>query len=230
MLELIVPVLVVLAMRSATTPRGRRVAAMLPVVFVPFVVIVFGAFEYFRSWVYFRERSNGTFAQFAVERLVGYYATALNNGALQMTYNRFPGRWPYETMAAFWSAPGISNLDLYQKLNGQDHETAYFDILTNYGTPEFNNSSGLAAPFVDFGFIGGLVYLFGTGVILGLLYRGFRESTPLGVLIYPVLFIGVVELPRYLAFSQGRVFPTLVALVAITVLLKRVGAGRGAQS
>lgn len=228
-LELIVPVLVVFALRAGGSSRGRRIAATLPLLFLPFVVVVFGAFEYFRSWVFFRSQSNGTFAEFAVERLVGYYATALNNGALQIAYNDSPGRWPYETMAAFWSAPGISTLNLYQRVTGRDNDEVYLDILRNHGTPEFNNSSGLAAPFVDFGTVGALLYLLAAGVIIGLLYRGFRESSPMGLLIYPVLFIGVVELPRYLAWSQGRVFPALAMLVALAVLLRRAGAGAGAQ-
>lgn len=229
-LELIVPVLVVFALWAAGSPRGHRAAATLPLMFLPFVVVVFGAFEYFRSWVFFRSQSNGTFAEFAIERLVGYYATALNNGALEIAYNRFPGRWPYETMAAFWSAPGISSLNLYRTITGYDNAEVYLDILKNHGTPEFNNSSGLAAPFVDFGTAGGLLYLLAAGVLIGLLYCGFRESSPMGLLIYPVLFIGVVELPRYLAWSQGRVFPALVMLVALAVLLRRARAGAGAQS
>lgn len=222
LLELLVPVVVVAALRLAQTAGARRAVALVPVLALPFVMVVFAAFEYSRSWVFFRERSSGGFVQFAVERLVGYYATALNNGALEMTYNRFPGRWPYETAAAFWTAPGIGTLNLWSTLDGgRDNAQAYLDILTEHGTPEFNNSSGLAAPFVDLGTVGGMIYLAAAGVVLGLLYRAFRESSAIGLLLYPIVFLGVVELPRYLVWSQGRVFPSLVAAVVIAMVMRR---------
>ncbi len=224
LLELLVPAAVVFAMRLGGSPRLRATVRVAPVLALPFVVVVFALFEYSRSWVFFRERSNGGFVQFAVERFVGYYATALNNGALEMAYNRFPGRWPYETLAAFWTAPGIGSLKLWSVLDGgRDNAQAYLDILTEHGTPEFNNSSGLAAPFVDYGIAGGLAYMLGAGVVLGLLYRSFRESSPTGLLIYPILFLGVVELPRYINWSQGRVFPSIVAAAVIAVVMRRAG-------
>jgi hypothetical protein len=139
-----------------------------------------------------------------------------------MAYNRFPGRWPYETLAAFWTAPGIGSLNLWSVLNGsRDNAQAYLDVLTEHGTPEFNNSSGLAAPFVDYGIPGGLVYMLAAGVVLGLLYRSFLESSPTGLLIYPILFLGVVELPRYINWSQGRVFPSIVAAAVIAIVMRR---------
>jgi oligosaccharide repeat unit polymerase len=222
LLELIVPVAVVLALRLAGAPRLRSAVRIAPVLGLPAVIVVFAAFEYSRSWVFFRERSNGGFAEFAVERFVGYYATALNNGALEMSYNQFPGRWPYQTLGALWTAPGIGELDLWSLLNGgRDNAQAYLDILTEHGTPEFNNSSGLAAPFVDYGIPGGLLYLLGSGIVLGLLHRSFRESSAIGLLVYPILFLGVVELPRYLAWSQGRVFPSIVAAAVIALVMRR---------
>jgi hypothetical protein len=124
-------------------------------------------------------------------------------------------------MAAFWTAPGVDEIGLYQRLNGHDNGEVYLSILEQHGTPEFNNSSGLAAPFVDLGTAGGLVYLLVAGVLIGLLHRAFLETRAVGLLVYPVLFIGVVELPRYLSWSQGRVVPALAALAVLVVLLGR---------
>jgi oligosaccharide repeat unit polymerase len=222
LLELIVPLAVVFAMRLSASSVGRRVVGLAPVFALPFVTVVFALFEYSRSWVFFRMRSNGGFAEFAIERLVGYYATAINNGALQMAYNHFPGRWPYETLAAFWSAPGIGQIELWSLLDGGRVDSAiYLDILTQHATPEFNNSSGLAAPFTDYGTVGAFVYFLAAGVVMGLIHRAFRESSPFGILLYPLLFLGIVELPRYLNWSQGRVFPALVAAIVIATIVRR---------
>jgi energy-converting hydrogenase Eha subunit A len=193
----------------------------VPLVFAPLVAAIFAAFEYSRSWVFFRQTSDSSFLRFALERLIGYYATSLNNGALELAYNRYPGRLPYETAAAFWTAPGIDSIRLYQRLTGHDNPAFYTQILEQHGTPEFNNSSGLAAPFVDLGPAGGLVYLLVAGVVIGLLHRAFLETRAIGLLVYPVIFLGVVELPRYLAWSQGRVFPTFVVLIGLAVLMRR---------
>jgi oligosaccharide repeat unit polymerase len=220
-LELVVPVIVVLAMRASGTASGRRRVAAVPLVFAPLVAAIFAAFEYSRSWVFFRQTSDSSFLRFALERLIGYYATSLNNGALELAYNRYPGRLPYEIAGAFWTAPGIDNAQLYQRLTGHDNPAFYKQILEQHGTPEFNNSSGLAAPFVDLGPAGGLVYLLVAGVVIGLLHRAFLETRAVGLLIYPVIFLGVVELPRYLAWSQGRVFPTFVVLIGLAVLMRR---------
>lgn len=222
-LEVIVPVIVVFALRAAANPRGQRVVSAIPLVAAPVVVVVFASFEYFRSWVFYRDRTDLSFPRWAFERFIGYYSTSLNNGALEMTYNTYPGRWPYDLMGAFWSAPGIDSAGLYQKLTGVDNAVLYKSILTDYGNPEFNNSSGLATAFVDLGLAGGLLFLFGVGLVLGLMYRSFRESRPLGLIAYPMLFTGIVELSRTFEWTKGRLVPAVLAAVVIAILLRRAG-------
>ncbi len=226
LLELAVPTIVVFALRMARTRRGGIAAGAIPILALPVVATVFAAFEHSRSWVFFRDQTNANYAEFALSRLIGYYSTSLNNGALELLYNSLPGRWPFETMAAFWTAPGIGQLGLYRILNGQENSERYLDILTQYGNPEFNNSSGLAAAFVDLGTVGGLCYLLAAGMILGLLYRAFQEAKLIGLLLYPMLFLGIVELPRYLAWSQGRIFPSLLGAVILAVVFDRKSSPR----
>lgn len=221
-LELVVPLMAVLAMGASTRPRLRPATRLLPTVAVPVVVGVFALFEYTRSWAYFRTRTDVPFAQFAVERLAGYYTTALNNGALQLVHSDRPGRWPRATIEAFWTAPGVSQLNLYQLLDGRDPGSDYVRLLETYGNPEFNNAGGIADPFLDYGVIGGLLYFLALGVIAGLAHRGSLVSRPAGMLFYPVLFLGLLELPRYLYWAQGRALPTLLGLAAVALALSRV--------
>ncbi|MBW0114574.1 O-antigen polymerase [Pseudonocardia abyssalis] len=220
-LELVVPLVAVLAMGASVRPRLRSAVGLLPAVAVPVVVGVFALFEYTRSWAYFRTRTDVPFAQFAVERLAGYYTTALNNGALQLVHSDYPGRWPRATLEAFWTAPGISQLNLYQLLDGHDPESDYVQLLATYGNPEFNNAGGIADPFLDWGVIGGLVYFLAVGVIAGAAHCGSLASRPAGMLFYPILFLGLLELPRYLYWSQGRALPTLLGLSGVALALSR---------
>ena len=222
LLELAVPIVVVSAMRlSTSTPRGHRMARWTPAVAVPAVLAVFAAFEYSRSWVFYRAHRGGSFVEFALQRIAGYYVTALNNGYIDLMYTRFPGYWPAGTFQALWTAPGIAQLDLLNKLNGINVNAPKIDVLVQHGNPEFNNPGGIATPFVDYGWSGGLVYLAVAGVVVGLLYRNFQRSTPEGLLLYPVVFLGLVEIPRYLYWSQGRALPAGLALGITAYMMRR---------
>jgi oligosaccharide repeat unit polymerase len=95
------------------------------------------------------------------------------------------------------------------------------DVLNQYANPEFNNPSGYVAAFIDYGAVGGLIFLFVIGLLAGFLYRGFCSAKPFGLLLYPIMFIGLLELPRYMYWSQGRTTYTLLALIILAALLRR---------
>ena len=222
LIEVAVPAVVVAAMAARNSRRRvRRVAARLaPVVLAPLLLVLFGAFEYSRSWQFFKTRTDEPFALFALIRFVGYYATSYNNGYLQMTYGEFPGRLPLNSLAGLWDAPGISALDLYDRFSAPVPATAD-NLLERFASPEFNNPGGVTTPFVDFGLVGGFVFLVLLGIGLGLLHRGFRTGTVVGSLLYPVALIGLFDLPRYLYWTQGRVVPAWVCLAVVAVVLIR---------
>jgi hypothetical protein len=189
------------------------------------VIAAFGAFEYSRSWVFYARRGSQVFAEFVLDRLVGYYCTAYNNGQLAMTAAESGKRLPYQSIEAFWTAPGISQIGLYQRLTGDAKPANSAILLIQYGNPEFNSPGGLSVPFVDYGTLGGLLFLFVAGSLIGLAYREFCEGTPWAVLIYPVLVTGLFEMPRYLYWGTGRVFPALLALVIVRGWMSRANSG-----
>jgi hypothetical protein len=223
LLELIVPLVAVGAAWLRQRPRRGRWLPALPIFALPVLLVVFGAFEYSRSWVYYRSRTTQSFPLFVVNRLAGYYATSYNNGALQLTQPRDPNRLPYDSIQAFWTAPGISQLHLYYRLTKQNGDDLLNTVLSQRGNPEFNNPGGLAVPTIDFGRVGGAVFFFIAGLIIGLAYRSWRSGQPTGLLVYPVFFTGLLELPRYLYWTQGRVFPPLVFLVIVAAVMHRRG-------
>ncbi|GAB3321576.1 hypothetical protein GCM10027451_43250 [Geodermatophilus aquaeductus] len=220
-LELAIPAVGILAMYAARRGRvQRRVTAAAPFVLVPGAVAVFGIFEYSRSWVFYSQ-GGGSFFQFVIDRLAGYYATAYNNGQLALTYGTSGVRLPYGSIEAFWTAPGISQLDLYGQLTGRYEPDDFGTILQQYGNPEFNSPGGLSIPFVDYGTAGGLVFFLLAGLALGLAYLRWREGEFWASLVYPVALTGLLEMPRYLYWGQGRVLPSFVALVVIAWLARR---------
>ncbi|MGE2713321.1 O-antigen polymerase [Mycolicibacterium litorale] len=227
LLELVVPIAVVACYRVAETPRNRSLVRLVPVVALPAVVVIFSVFEYFRSWEFFRGTGR-SFWEFSFERVAGYYATAVNNGYLELNHLNVAGREPLTTLEFLWDAPGVRQLGLYDQLagnfpgrNGVVTDADYVAMLTNHGNPEFNNATGFSIPYLDYGTAGGLLFFLIAGAIAGLLYRSFREGSPAGLLMYPLFFVGLIELPRYMHWTQGRSLPSWLALGVVALLLTR---------
>ena len=218
-IEVAVPFVVVLAV--AAHRRGDVRAALAPVVALPGLVVLFGLFEYSRSWTFFRSRTTATYPEFVVDRLAGYYATAYNNGAAQVLHGGHPDRLPYYVLEGFWTAPGIEQLDLYGRLSGREPGADYEQLLLQRTNPEFSNPCGICSPVIDLGTLGGLLWLVLAGFVVGALWCAFRDSKPAGLVAYPLVLLGLLELPRYLYWTQGRLIPAAVALGIVALLLHR---------
>ncbi len=118
-LELVVPMTVILAAHlSVQGGLRRKLMQVIPVVGFFAVVAMFGFFEYFRSWTYYRTHTSTSYLQFVVSRFAGYYTTALNNGQLVLEYLQWPTRIPYNTLEALWTAPGVQRANVYELLGG----------------------------------------------------------------------------------------------------------------
>jgi hypothetical protein len=232
LLELAIPLMVigVFRLRELATRVGRVLITLLPAILLPLLVIFFGIFEYSRSWAYYQQYSNSGFWNFAVERLTGYYATALNNGQVQALF--LPDEaLPRETLLAVWEAPVVSQLDLYERLS-PPNMISNFDLLVAYANPEFNSPCGICGPLIEWGTPIGLIILATLGAVAGLLYISFSRNQIGGLLFYPIVVVTLMELPRLLYFSQGRTTPALVALFVAWLYVRRaaVGTPRNADS
>ncbi len=219
MIELVLPWLVVRSGQLAATGRrrsGRWLVRAGPIVAIPVLLVAFSLFEYSRSWSFARTRTDDTFLEYSAYRLAGYYATSINNGELNRTSIDRTERLPYFTVEFFWTAPVVSSALDYRELS---HVPPGPDPVTRLGNPEYNSPGGVAAPFIDFGSIGGFLYYGIVGLVLGALYRSFAGSRLLGLLLYPTVFTGLLELPRYLYWAQGRVAPAYAALVLTGLLV-----------
>jgi hypothetical protein len=228
-LELLVPMTVILAAKLSVRHGLRRsLAQLIPFVSFLAVVVMFGFFEYFRSWTFYRTHVTTSYAEFVLSRLAGYYATALNNGHLVLDHLQWPQRLPYDTIEAFWTAPGIEGIGLYQTLGGHPppytratEDSIYRSVLSHFANPEFNSPSGYVGAFIDYGRFGGVLYFLLIGVIAGLLYHTFCQAKPLGLFLYPVVFVGLLELPRYIHWSQGRTTYAWIGLLVIVALVSK---------
>lgn len=225
-LELLMPMAAIYSFRQVSVcgPRGRSLVLMAPAILIPAVLVVFGAFEYSRSWTYYRTRTTSSYAQFTVERFAGYYATAYNNGQLALLHETYPGRIPYDTIEALWTFPGAKLFGGYPAPRRVYPVNEHALDLKLHGNPEFNSPGGLATPFVDCGTRGGFVFLALAGGTLGVLYRRCTEGNTFAVVLFPAMTTGLFELPRYVYWSLGRFTPSLIALCVLAYLLRKQNA------
>ncbi len=72
-------------------------------------------------------------------------------------------------------------------------------------------------PLMYFGAAGGLLYWVIAGLACGAVYQLFRRKELAGLLFYPILFLGLLELPLALYWSEGRSFPALFMLAFVAI-------------
>jgi oligosaccharide repeat unit polymerase len=184
--------------------------------YAPFIGVfgVFGLFaagEYFRSWQYYKAFF-GNFWEFITIRFLGYFSTSINNGAGIITHYD-PVGYPFYTAEWFNKLLRIFHIDL-----GAD-PTIVGDYLNRYATPEFNNPGGLYIPYMDYGLVGGMIFFFFAGLLVGWLFRKFIKAEPIGILLFPYWFIGCLDIIRILAWTGSGSVPVVgIALMATFIL------------
>lgn len=224
LIELAVPATVLtLRMRVlGTRPPSawRGLLKLAPVGAVAGLFVLFGTFEYFRSWRYYVHEFD-SYPQFVVWRMAGYYTTAHNNSAMALdTQPMYP--FPYTTVQMLWRFPGLSKTPLgYQNLTGIDPAERHTAMLERYGTPELNNEGGIFQPALDFGVAGIVGFWFVCGVAAGRVYRGYLAGDMASVLFYPLIFLAILETPRFLYLTYPRSLPAMLMLLLVTAAVAR---------
>jgi hypothetical protein len=183
------------------------------------LALFFGLTEYFRSWSSY-SNTGVSLTEFMLTRLLGYYATAINNGAvIFITFD--PGFAPFFTADWLVKIPGLSALNSEWTIDLANRVDAMF---SNYASPEFSNTSGLYAPMNDFGAVAGIAVWTFLGAVAGRLFRGFLAGRIMSLLLFPTWMTGVYEILRIFYWGQARYFPILIVtpLVALALALSSV--------
>ncbi len=186
------------------------------------LLAVFAATEYFRSWLNFYAGGKLNFFQFVSLRLLGYYVTAINNGALLLQRIEPTGA-PFFTGHFLWRFPLTSGImgAMYPDLPFANGDDPYMTILGVGANPEFNNGDGYLMPVLDYGILGALLYWLVMGLVCGWLYRLYCRKHPLGLFVYPVVFVGIAEMPRIIYWAEGRAIPAFVVLSLLSYICVR---------
>jgi hypothetical protein len=205
----------------------RTVAPYLGIVVI---FIGFAAAEYIRSWQYYKQFYD-TYYEFITVRFIGYFSTSVNNGA--GTYLMYAADNPEPDIMVGWVTrfPGLTSY-----FSG-DEPSLLHRYLATWASPEFNNPGGLYAAFLDFPFLTGTVVMVGLGFVIGVTYQSFLRRRIFGMVLYPLLFLGITDLIRIVYMTDTRSFPIFVGTILVTLALRPtylpaswiVRAGDGAQ-
>jgi hypothetical protein len=230
-IELVVPFAVAsLAVRyfgaEGLSRRVRALLSLAPLIGIVTLFFTFTGFEYFRSWTNYYSGRDLNLWEFGAMRLLGYYVTSFNNGAY-FQQRLEPLGAPYFTLHFLWgfplSGPLIKRLFPNPLLDSSD-KWFYFPFLESEANVEFNNADGMLFPAMDYGLAGGLIYWLVMGVICGLVYELFQRKESLGLFLYPMIYLGLMEVPLALYWGEGRAFPSLCLLAGaplLTVFMRR---------
>jgi len=213
LVEVVIPVAIV---GLSDARRPRLVMVMFPIFAMIALLVFFGVTEYFRSWSAHYSETGISLTEFVTTRLFGYYATALNNGAVITTSFETP-YVPYSLAQWFFAFPGVSDLSISAGWDVERRAATFF----NYTNPEFNNPSGLFAPFYDVGPWAGTVVWVALGLMTGRLYAGFVSGQLLPLILYPSWMTGLYEVLRVFYWGSSRYFPVLVFVPIVYWVLAR---------
>jgi len=186
------------------------------------VIILFFTFagtEYFRSYQSYKERIDDSLTEFSRNRLVGYYATSLNNSALYMRYDT--PKAPFALMlGGVLDWPGVrSTLQISdpKQVNAQS-------LLQTYANPEFTNRAPPGVLHLEGGSLFVVGFMAGFGAIAGVAYAGYRYGSVGGAVWFGLVFTAVVELPRIWYLTSPRMSAVIVVALVGWFRYQRVRA------
>lgn len=217
LMEVVIPAAIVLIVKGSFFRRRRALLRMAPVFGLMFVVVVFSISEYFRSWIFYASAQGLPFWRWVLERLFGYYATAFNNNALYYSQVFGSPHAPYFTVPFIYNFPGYSTVFEIPTFGGMLPDDWWSMTLASYANPEFNNIGSALVPLADFGILGGMIFWFVIGLLLGFIYRGARLGSDVAIVAYAAVVLGLFELPRFTYWTLGRFFPAAVAVLLMLV-------------
>lgn len=199
-------------------PRLRVIIAVIPYLSIFLVLVIFGIFEYNRSWISHYVYEYDSYSEFVVERVLAYYSTALNNGAGLIEKINSQDYPIFYTAQILYKMPGVGEF-VSQYLNARNPTYSY---LLRFGNPELNNMSGIYTVYFDWGWFSIIIFLL-YGAICGKVFGEFiRNPTNILAAHYPVFLLSILEILRINYIFSVRVFPVYVFIIIIVVHLNFV--------
>jgi len=223
LIEVIIPLLVIAALTVSPGSKWSGLARSAPLIVAPVIWAVFAASEYARSWIYYQMTTDLPFVEWVSARLAGYYVTSFNNSALFAQAYEGSNAIPYFSVPAIWNAPGV-DAAAQGGIYGFKPDDWWTYILATEGSKDFTNVGSFLVTYAEFGLLGMVAIWFLVGLALGGIFAAITKGSTPALIAYSAVFVGVLELPRFIYWTQGRAAPILVALIVIAMTYPRLNA------
>ncbi|BCT77036.1 hypothetical protein SCMU_28780 [Sinomonas cyclohexanicum] len=216
LMELAVPLAVITAITVGGGSRAKQLLARLAPLFIgPAVWALFAISEYTRSWVFYQNTTSLPFQEWVTMRLLGYYTTAFNNSALFAAAHEGTYALPYFSFPVAWNIPLVDSVVPYPGIHGTGPEEWWMAVLQNNASVELNNVGSFLVTYGELGILGMVLFWMLVGMAMGRLHRSIALGSAVSVIAYASLFVGILELPRFIYWTQGRAFPVLASLLVL---------------
>ncbi len=213
LLEIIIPYVVAyypFVRASSCLQWWYRKGAIL---LIPAVILLFGIFEYFRSWNFYKD-SYDSYLSFLLQRFSAYYSISINNGiGFLEEYNE----WPYFIGA--YSFDFLYKLPFFNFFRNEYERIAesYGTFLYLFARPEYTNQTALFSIVADFGFLISSMLYFVYGTVLGALFVGYRRQALFAIFIFPVGILSLYEIFRISYLSTSRSTYVIIGIIYLYI-------------
>ncbi len=184
--------------------------------------LILGIILFVAVWSTELIRSYGRYAQasrtgFLLHKLFAYFVSGLNNF---FAYVDFSGAFfPKEILPHL-----LSKLYTFVGISTHSQETI-MHILDNVLTPDYTVFNGMGYIYMDFG-LGGMLVLFLLGFMAYLLFSQFKKGTLIGLFVYPIVYLTIIDSFRiiYISLPRGAI-PFLTTFLISMLYYSRLGVG-----
>ena len=178
-------------------------------------VTFFATTEFFRSWTFYSTVTQQNIFQFSYDRIIAYYATAFNNGALYLNTNGLS----WDPFALIQGNFGLFGLQDFLVNTSEGGAARFTNALWSSSDPEFSNVSGLFLTTSSLGILASWLFWLGLSLLIVSIYRKAVSGSPTSIVAYSVATVGVLEIDRLFYFGQSRTLPVIIALILFSLYL-----------
>jgi len=178
-------------------------------------VTFFAATEFIRSWTFYSVVTQKNIFEFSYDRIIAYYATALNNGALYIRTNGLS----WDPFALLQGNFGIAGLQEFIVSSSQGSASRFTNALWSSSDPEFSNVSGIFITTSSLGILGSWLFWLLIAAAIIAVFRMSTAGSLTAIVLYSVTAVGILELDRLFYFGQSRIIPELIAILLLSFYL-----------
>ena len=207
--EVAIPCLLVWARtKPIRSVRQVVVTASIPLIAIFALLFGYAGTEYYRSYQYYRDHTDDSLMEFSRTRIVGYYATAINNSALH--YHHDGEKAPLSVLLEGpLEFPGLRQTLKISDPSKRNERT----LLELYANPEFNNVAPAGRLAREGANAWVALFMAGFGGVVGLAFAGYRFGSLGASVWFGLLTTATIEFPRIWYITNQRL--SAVALVCL---------------